>query len=327
MSRRPRRSAVVRLARHYQRHGSLSLVKNSALALVRSTGSYGRRLVRPLRLRVAFLRRTWFLRRARTSIEPCDAPRLIVSLTTFPARIRTVWATIETLFLQEAMPDAIVLVLSDEEFPDRRLPSSIRRLERRGLIVLWTGRDLGSYDKLIPTRRAFPEATIVTVDDDCLYSESMLGGLLAASSDRPSHIVGHRGRDPIVGVAGRFQPYVEWKRAGPESDTELVLLTGLGGILYPPNAALDGLLLDVESALRHAPIADDVWFWGAARAVGIGRYCTAAHFGDPNGLDGVGPTLFERNRSENDVQIAAVAAHLTVHRAPRSPGSNGPVNP
>lgn len=238
-------------------------------------------------------------------------------MTTFPARIGTVWASVQSILLQTCRPDAVVLVLSVEEFPDRVLPRSVARLQRRGLKILWTDINLRSHNKLIPTRREFPEATIVTVDDDVLYSRDMLERLIDASRARPGHIVGHRGWEPQF-TDGRLMAYSTWMRSGPAGPTsrpDRVFLTGVGGVLYPPSILDEGLLLDGAAATHLTPSADDVWFWAVAVKAGVPRFCTGESFGRPNGLERITPALFTLNRIANDDQIRAVVAEFDLLNA------------
>ena len=243
-------------------------------------------------------------------------PRLVISLTSFPARIATTWATIETLMRQTLTPDAIVLVLSLEEFPTKRLPRSLRSLERRGVRVLWVPSDIGSFKKLVPARESFPNATIVTVDDDFLYEPRMLQRLVEESHARPGWIIGHRGWNPVVAEDG-YAPYDTWTKAGgPDTDPSEVLLTHGGGTLYPPRTPPDQLLLDMRLAMELSPLSDDIWFWGVARATGVSRHCTGADFGTSNGLDQLTPSLVKQNkqvkgqRTVKDSQILAVTKQL-----------------
>ncbi len=309
-----------RMAHHVHRYGLRSLIEHSSRFV---WGSVKRAVLRPvqgLRTRAEFLVATFRLRFDRPRLEATDDPRLIVCLTSFPARIRTVWATVETLFSQTLKPDAVILCLSTEEFPRHRVPWSLRRLERRGMMILWTEKNIGSYKKLLPARRAFPDAVIVTVDDDALYSPEMLEVLVERSADHPGSIIGHRGWDPLRTEQG-LRPYVEWMRAnrsgrkaGPDSDPNTVFLTGLGGVLYPPDTPPDALMLQESLALDLAPTADDVWFWGCAIASGAKRFCTGMRYHTSNGLEDLSPALFSQNKSSNDVQIAAVVTHFRLEQ-------------
>ena len=297
---------------HLRRNGLRSFLLHSALW---ASAPLRHRISRQM-IRVRFLLRTRRLRRGRPRMPHRTDPRLVISLTSFPARIVTTWATIETLMRQTLMPDAIVLVLSLEEFPAKRLPRSLRSLERRGVRVLWVPSDIGSFNKLVPARESFPDATIVTVDDDILYEPRMLERLVDESHARPGWIIGHRGWNPVVAKDG-YAPYDTWTRAGgPETDPSEVLLTGVGGILYPPRTPPDPPLLDMGLATELSPSCDDAWFWGVARAMGVPRYCTGADFGTSNGLEQLTASLVKRNkqvkgqRTVKDAQIAAVSARL-----------------
>ena len=44
--------------------------------------------------------------------------KIIVSLTTYPKRIGTIWLTIETLMRQRVKPDEIILWLAQSQFPN-----------------------------------------------------------------------------------------------------------------------------------------------------------------------------------------------------------------
>ena len=50
---------------------------------------------------------------------PSGPQELIVSLTSYPARIDTVNQTIETLLNQSLCPDKVILWLAPEKFPNR----------------------------------------------------------------------------------------------------------------------------------------------------------------------------------------------------------------
>ena len=283
-----------------------------------------------LRQYVFFLRSTWALRRPVDPLPTNDDPRLIVSLTSFPGRIRTVWASIATVMRQTLRPDAIILVLADEEFPRRTLPRSLRRLERRGLRVLRTSENLRSHNKFLPARMAHPHATIITVDDDVLYEAETVERLVRSAAEHPNTIVGHRGWRVQWDERGPT-PYFQWMRHGradPSTHTDRVFLTGVGGILYPPGLPADEHLLDPLAAVRLTPTADDVWFWAASIASRTPRHCTGFAYGRSSGLEGMSRALLDTNRSANDVQIAAAIEHFGLtawfeerHQPPALPSS------
>ena len=235
---------------------------------LRQRGADGREALDVLRLRAAAARRGAF--------EGDPSSNVVVSLTSFPARIQHAWIPIETIFQQNRLPAKVVLVLSEQEFPGRRLPRQIRHQEERGLEILWVKRNTRSYKKLLPTRAAYPDARIVTIDDDLLYAPWALAELIAAADENPGAIVGHRGWE-IDGQPGRLEPYVNWARAGRSTPSERVFLTSGAGVLFPPGILCDDYLFDIDLAEELCPNADDIWFWAVARLSGTPLICLGNH--------------------------------------------------
>lgn len=242
---------------------------------------------------------------------PDPRAKLIVSLTSFPARINHAWIAIESIFQQDLRPSKVVLVLSDEEFPTRELPKRIQHQVERGLEILWTPRDTRGYKKLLPARERYPDATIVTVDDDILFEPWRLRQLVEAAKVRRGAIIGHRGW-VVTKTHNGLAPYVSWPIAGPETPAELTFLTSGAGTLFPPHVLPMDELLNIDLLLELCPLADDIWFWAVARTAGVECYCLGNH-----GLRSVQrlkrtPALYHSNwgEAQNDVQLAAVIAHF-----------------
>jgi hypothetical protein len=235
----------------------------------------------------------------------------VVSLTSFPARIDLVWRAIESIFQQDTKAARVVLVLSVEEFPDRQVPSSIAAQCSRGLEILWTPENTRAYKKLLPTKEAFPEATIVTVDDDVMYEPWMLTRLIEASRLAPNTVVGHRGR-VITGAPHLLEPYQTWPMADPSTPRGRVLLTGVGGVLYPPSAIATPLLQDFATAKTLCPLNDDLWFWACTRLANTMPICldnrSCVNFDDADATE----SLYSLNGpgGMNDVQFKAVCDHF-----------------
>jgi len=268
------------------------------------------------------LQRAWFrarqnlrilvLARSRRSIPPPQHDAgVVVSLTSFPTRIEHAWIAIETMFRQDQAPDRIVLVLAEDQFPSRALPRPIVQQQRRGLEILWVPSDSGSFDKLIPTRLAYPGASIVTVDDDMIYAPWTVARLAAYAREHPRIVVGHRGWEVARDDHG-LVPYVEWARASRGTPARQVFLTGVGGVLYPPDALPIDLLADVALARRLCPLNDDIWFWAVARAAGVAAHCLGLHSWEPVRRQAGTPRLESLNRGAGqfDVQFARVLEHF-----------------
>jgi len=229
---------------------------------------------------------------------------VIVSFTSYPARVDKISLTVESLFNQEVAPYKILLVLSEEEFPDRNLSKSVQGLVDRGLEVLWVEQNTRSYKKLLPVQAIYPNNNIITVDDDVIYKSNLVKDLLNKANDFPGCVIGNRGR--IISKDNRdFMPYQHWPLIGKEVTGSSVLLTGMGGIYYPAGV-LDSLMLqDIEKAKSLCPNADDFWFWVTSVVSNACIVCTAQENYIEIEVEVVEESLSSTNllSGQNDVQF------------------------
>ena len=184
--------------------------------------------------------------------------QIIVSFTSFPARIRRLWLVVECLLHQTRKPDRIILWLSEEQFIGQHLPQNLRRLEKRGLEIKWCKEDLRSHKKYFYTLQYYPKATLITVDDDILYSSSMLLHLVELANQYPSSVICHYAR--YVGYReGKILPYREWKYVENfQEDAKKLFFGSGGGTLFPPGVFYKDILnKDIFKSLCFQ--ADDIW--------------------------------------------------------------------
>jgi hypothetical protein len=241
---------------------------------------------------------------------------ITVALTSFPARIGYVARTIESLQRQSVRPARIVVCLARGQFVRRRLPISLRlQLRRPNVLLLWVEEDTRSFKKLVPVRRRFPAQVIVTVDDDVTYHRRFLQHLLEVAGDHPGAIVGTRGWELLVENGG-LAPYLAARPADVHSVQDRVLLTGVGGILYPPTALAPSLLSD-PLAHEICPTADDIWFWAVARVTGSSTVCAPRPeplFRPIAALRGtVGLNTVNNDGGANDIQLRRAIRHFGLH--------------
>lgn len=186
---------------------------------------------------------------------------IIVSLTSYPARINTVNQTIETLLNQSMKADRVILWLAPEQFPNKEadLPQGLLALKDKGLTIDWY-HDIRSYKKLIPTLKKYPDSIIVTADDDILYPVNWLENLYREYCKKPNTIWCHRAHN-IKMKENTILSYKKWNFCISKNNSSyLNFCTSGGGVLYPPHCFYKDIL-DENKFLSLAPQADDIWLW------------------------------------------------------------------
>lgn len=195
--------------------------------------------------------------------------KVIVSLTSFPAAINFVVPTVKSILAGSVQPDKIVLYVTMSQFGDKGLPEDLLRLAAETPVfeIRNYDRDIRSYRKLIPALKDFPDAVIVTVDDDVHYHHNMLKSLLELHERYPECIIAHRAKRVKIGKPYRSWSKYRWYDFLLKKDYSGYgnLFTGVGGVLYPPNSLKEDMLKE-DLFTELAPTTDDIWFWAAAVA-------------------------------------------------------------
>ncbi len=201
---------------------------------------------------------------------------VVVSLTTYGERIEIAYLAIASIMHQTRKPNRIVLWLGEEE-REKPLPATLDLLMMRGLEVRYC-RNLKSHTKLLPALKAFPDAVIITVDDDVMYNMELIDRLVRAHLREPRTVWGSRATRIALDSDGRVLPYKKWREAPAESSSPLNFVTGVGGILYPPHIFPDEIH-DEEIFMRLAPTADDLWFKAMEMKAGVEVKKAAPRYG------------------------------------------------
>lgn len=195
--------------------------------------------------------------------------KVIVSLTSFPAAINYVEPTVKSLLAGSVLPDKIVLYVTMAQFGDKGLPNDLVKLAEENPVfeIRNYNSEIRSYRKLIPALKDFPDAVIVTVDDDVLYHRNMLKSLLKLHEQYPDHVIAHRAKRVRIGKPYRSWSKYRWYDFLFKKDHSAFgnLFTGVGGVLYPRRSLKENMLKE-ELFTSLAPTTDDIWFWAAAVA-------------------------------------------------------------
>ena len=196
---------------------------------------------------------------------------VIVSFTSFPARINNVWQVIECMFRQTYLPKKIILWLSKDQFESVEvLPESIKDFIGDIFEVRLVEGDIRSHKKYYYVSKDYPQNLIFLIDDDLYYPSDILENTYEKYMSSPGCIVGNYGY--IITYNDYFhKPYAQWREViGDYSGRDLFLGSG-GGTLYNTTLMYKDFL-DIEKARMLTPIADDIWFNAMADLNGTSKH-------------------------------------------------------
>jgi len=109
-----------------------------------------------------------------------NLPRpLIVSLTSYPPRFKTLDLTLRCLLAQSIRADQTILWIAHQD--RQAITDEIRVLESKGLTIRYCD-DVRSHKKYAYAFREFPDCFVVTADDDAYYWPNWLAELVDGHS-------------------------------------------------------------------------------------------------------------------------------------------------
>lgn len=189
--------------------------------------------------------------------------KVIVSLTSYPKRIHVVHEVIKSLWNQTRCADKIILYLSIEEFPEKEANLPKELLEMIGIggfDIEWVGGNLKSHKKYYYSLQKYSQEIVITVDDDKEYAKTLISDLLDGYRNFPKAICARCARI-IIRKNKDLENYQEWdlcKDKHFELPNMNICAIGAGGVLYPPNCALQDWF-NQKNILELAEKQDDLW--------------------------------------------------------------------
>lgn len=195
--------------------------------------------------------------------------KVIVSLTSFPARINTVYLTIETILRQTSSPEKIILWLAESQFESiDKLPKKLLAQQKYGLEIKFC-EDLRSHKKYYYSMKNYPEYIVITVDDDTFYPENLVENLIATHNRYPNTICCNLGH-LITIEEGTVASYLNWSSGADGCDypSDYLVPIGCEGVLYPPGCLHENVF-DKKLIEELCPLADDLWLKAMATLNGV----------------------------------------------------------
>ena len=240
---------------------------------------------------------------------PFLKPSIIISLTSYPARISYVASVIESIKCQTVKPDKILLWLAESQFVNKEkdLPAELLAQIDEVAELRWC-EDIRPHKKYYYAMQEYPDSILITIDDDIYYDNKLIESLLTSYLKYPYAVSATRAH-LITFEDGEIAPYKNWKR---EIDTVGVpsyalCATGVGGVLYPPHS-LSKETFNLEAIKQTCLNADDLWLKVMEIISGVPivvarKPCKLTY------IDGSQETaLWKQNDSlgANDLQFAAI---------------------
>ena len=252
--------------------------------------------------------------------ESADGERYVVSLTTHGERIEKVFQAIESVFLQSRKANKVVLYLSEDEFLMKELPITLEKQVERGLTIKYV-KDIGPYTKLIPALIDFPDANIITVDDDQIYSFNMIDKLVRCHHSHPAAVCCRVSREISMKGKDCFCPYKSFKHVFSDAalSSPRLLALGYAGVLYPPHSLHPDTTRE-EDFITLCPYADDIWFKAmellqGTSVVAIPRRVHEVACYEDSTYQKTGLWRINIDQGKNNEQLKAVFDHYNLYHA------------
>ena len=186
-------------------------------------------------------------------------PEIIISLTSYPRRFPDLDLCIKSLVNQKMKADRIILWLGSdtgmEDMEKLKLKYSPYGVEIRKD----PENNFFSHKKYYYAMHSFPEAIIVTADDDLIYPPDWLRTLYQSYLIYPDCISARRVHRIIWDRQEKPMPYTSWPGdvKAKEPSHSLIATTGAGA-LFPPGC-LNDEVFHHELFMKKAKTADDLW--------------------------------------------------------------------
>ena len=184
---------------------------------------------------------------------------VIVSFTSFPARILEVWQVVECMLRQSYRPKKIILWLSKDQFPQKEnIPLSLREKEGECFNIRLVEGDIRSHKKYYYISKECPDSLILLIDDDIYYPTDMVERLMKAYRNHSEYVICQYGYILQYSQQGELLPYSHWKPMYKETISSNFFFGSGGGTLFKPSQLYSDLTKE-DLFSKLTPIADDIW--------------------------------------------------------------------
>jgi len=187
------------------------------------------------------------------------SPEVIVSLTTYGERLRTVDLSIKSILAGDVLPNRIILWLDKDTKSD--LPEDLVKLEDFGVEIRRDVDNLKPHNKYFYAISENPSSIVITIDDDVMYTQDTVSALMTGFAAHPNCVIARRVHRILWDEGpSELLPYQkwDWEWHGSSEPRMDLFATGVGGVLYPPGS-LRSQALDAGTIKSCCLNTDDLW--------------------------------------------------------------------
>lgn len=184
---------------------------------------------------------------------------VIVSLTSYPARLKSIHVVIRSLLKQKVAAEKVILYLGTDS-KETDIPDKLKKLTKYNFEIRLGYEDIKPHKKYYFAMQEFPNHTIITVDDDLIYDKNLVSDLIACAKKNPGCVCARRVNLITKNEEGKLNPYSKWKWEYKTITTpsHSLLATGCGGVLYPPHI-LPQETFNLKAIKETCLNTDDIW--------------------------------------------------------------------
>lgn len=186
--------------------------------------------------------------------------RIIISMTSYPARLQFVPLTVSSLLRQTVKPDKIVVWLGEEKAENKKLPPIFDELKEIGVEIKYRP-DIKTHTKWYYAFQEYPHDLVVTVDDDVLYEDKIIEKLYTAHLNYPGCTPALRIHRMRFDDTPELLDYDDWiweYRCKRGTSSFQFFLTGVGGVMHEPDKLCDEVC-NLDAIKKYCESEDDFW--------------------------------------------------------------------
>lgn len=183
---------------------------------------------------------------------------VIISLTSYHARLPGLYIVIRSLLKQSVSPYKIILYLGNDT-KESDIPKKLSSLQKYNFEIKTGYEDLKPHKKYFFVMQEYSYKTIITVDDDLIYDKNLVRDLIKTSEKFPGCVCARR-VNFITYSDNKINKYNdwEWEYKKITEPSHQLLATGCGGVLYPPNI-FPSETFNNEAIKSYCLNTDDIW--------------------------------------------------------------------